>query len=542
MQRSMRSRRRIATLALGGALTLVAAACGGGGGGGQGEGQEGGGDIIVGTTDDVPSLDPAECYSYMCGTIIDNVGNTLMAYQPGETTPSPDLAAAEPEISEDGRTYTFTLREGVTFHDGSEMTSEDVVFSLNRARWIHHPDGAAFLLDGIENIETPDPQTVVITLSEPDITFSAKLAYNVATVLPSDGPYESPDGALPEDVGQAEADEFINQELVATGPYTLEDFREDESIQLNAFEDYFGEAARNDRVLVNFYAEGAQLQAALQAAEIDVAFRHLTPEQRDSLQGNENIKTVEGAGASIRYMVFNISESHSTVSDADVRKAAAAAIDRQRVIDNVLAGGADPLYSMVPPLFEAAHVPAFQEVYEGQDASALLDEPVTIDLWHESSGHYGDTETSLAQEIARMLEESGMFTVNLNNAEWAQFSDNNAPASTSPYPAYLLGWYPDYLDPDNYVSPFYLSSGYTQNYDNAEMDDLIAAQQTAEQPDDEQRMQTFAEIQQLAAEDAPIVPLYVITPYAFAQQNVQGLEETMDVSQVFRFFTLSKQE
>lgn len=539
VQRSTKSRRRLATVAIGGALALVAAACGGGGGG-EGEG-EGGGDIIIGTTDDIPSLDPAKCYSYFCGTILDNVGNTLMSYKPGESTPSPDLAASEPEISEDGKTYTFTLREGVKFHDGSDMTSEDVAFSLNRAKWIHHPDGASFLLDGIENIETPDPQTVVMTLSEPDITFTAKLAYNVATIVPSDGSYKSPDGPLPEDAEQSELEEYINEEPVATGPYTVEEFREGESIQLNAFGDYFGEAPRNNRVLVNFYAEGAQLQAALQAGEVDVAFRHLTPEQRQSLEGNSEIKTVEGTGASIRYLVFNIAESHPEVSDADVRRAAAAAIDRDRIIENVLNGGGEPLYSMIPPLFDA-HVPAFEQAYQDQEPSEFLDEPVTIELWHESSGHYGDTETSLAQEIARMLEESGVFEVKLNNAEWAQFSDNNAPAKDSPYPAYLLGWYPDFLDPDNYIQPFYDSAGYTQNYSNERMDDLIAEEQTAEQPDSEERMQTFADIQELAAEDVPFIPLYIETPYAFAQQNVQGLEETMDESQVFRFYTLSKQE
>ncbi|WP_199429936.1 ABC transporter substrate-binding protein [Qaidamihabitans albus] len=521
------------------ALTMVLSACGGDGGQG-GDGGDGGG-IIIGTNDDVPSLDPAECYSYMCGTIIDNIGATLVSYKPGETDPTPDLAASEPEVSEDGRTYTFTLREGVKFHDGSDLTSEDVKFSLNRAKWIAHPDGASFLLGGIESIETPDPQTVVMTLTEPDITFGAKLAYNVATIVPSDGAYKSPEGPLPEDTPQEQKDSFLNQELVAAGPYTLEEFRQNESIQLNKFADYFGDAASNDKVLVRFFAESSQMQGALQSGDIDVAFRHLTPEQRQSLENSQDIKVVEGQGASIRYMVFNIDPKHPTISDANVRKAMAAAIDRQRLVDNVLAGGADPLYSMVPPLFEDAHVPAFQEAYEGREPSEFLDEPVTVDLWHESSGHYGDTETALAQEIGRMLEESGMFKVNVQNAEWAQYSDNNAPAATSPYPSYLLGWYPDFLDPDNYIQPFYSSQGYTQNYDNPKMDQLIAAEQTAEDADAPERMQTFKEIQQLAAEDAPIIPLYVETPYAFARQNIQGLEETMDSSQVFRFYLLSKQ-
>ena len=539
VHRSLGSRSfRRAGIASAAALTMVLSACGGGGSGGDGGGEEG---IIVGTTDNVDSIDPAECYSYFCGTIIDNVGATLVSYKPGETTPSPDIAASEPKISEDGKTYTFTLRKGVKFHNGSKLTSEDVKFSLNRARWIAHPDGASFLLDGIESIETPDPTTVVFQLNEKDTTFSAKLAYNVATILPSDGPYKSPDAPLGDDVGQQKKDSFLlNQKLVSAGQYTLEKFQPDDSILLNKFGGYFGDGAKNDRVMVRFFTESSQMQAALQSGDIDVAYRHLTPEQRKSLQNNQNVKVVEGKGASIRYMVLNISSNHPTISDVDVRKAMAATIDRQRLVDNVLAGGAEPLYSMVPPLFEEANVPAFKQAYEGKKASDFLDEPVSIDLWHESSGHYGDTETALAQEIGRMLEESGMFKVNVQNAEWAQYSDNNAPAATSPYPAYLLGWYPDFLDPDNYIQPFYHSQGYTQNYDNSKMDQLISKEQTAAKPDSSQRMQTFKEIQQLAAEDVPIIPLYVQTPYAFARKNVQGLEQTMDASQVFRFYTLSK--
>ncbi|MDN5858762.1 MAG: hypothetical protein L0H84_09080, partial [Pseudonocardia sp.] len=114
------------------------------------------------------------------------------------------------------------------------------------------------------------------------------------------------------------------------------------------------------------------------------------------------------------------------------------------------------------------------------------------------------------------------------------------PAATSPYPVYLLGWYPDYLDPDDYISPFYLSTGYTQNYSNPRMDQLIQQEQTAEQPDAPSRRDTFHEIQRLAAEDVPFIPLFVQTPYVYAQKDVQGLAETMDASQIFRFYLLSK--
>jgi peptide/nickel transport system substrate-binding protein len=535
--RSIRSllQRRLSRAGIAGglALTMVLSACAGDGGDeGDGGGQGGGGDIIVGTTDSVPTLDPAKCYSYYCGTIIDNVGSTLVSYKPGETAPSPDLAASAPKISEDGLTYTFTLRDGVKFHDGSDVTSEDVKFSLERALWINHPEGAAFLLEGIESVEAPDPKTVVIKLKQEDITFSSKLAYNIATVVPSDV-YPSPDAKLPDDSSPETYEKFVREELVASGPYSLEDYRQNESISLAAFGEYFGDKPKNDRVLVNFYAESAQMLAALQSGEVDVAFRDLTPEQRSSLQGSDQIKVVEGKGASIRYLVLN--PYLEPFDDVNVRKAIAAAMDRERIVSEVLGGTGEPLNSMVPPFFEEANVPAFKELYEGKKPSDFVDGKVKIDLWY-TTDHYGPTEPALAENLARTLEESGSFEVNLQSAAWAQFSENNLPGPTGQYPAHLLGWYPDFLDPDNYIQPFYASEqSFLRMYSNPKMDELINKEQAAPQPDSPERMETFAQIQQLAAEDAPIVPLYVAIPQAYVRSNVEGVQDTMDASQVFRY-------
>lgn len=517
---------------LAGALALVAAASIPGVA--QAADEEG---IIIGTTDTVQTLDPAKCYSYYCSNVYQNTGETLVSYAPGQSQVSPQLAESMPEISDDGLTYTFKIRKGVKFHDGSDLTSADVKFSLNRNLWINHPEGAGFLLSGIKSIDTPDDYTVVIHLKAPDVTFVSKLAYTIATILPSDA-YPSPDGPIPNDAEPGTYEKYVKEDFIGTGPYKIADFRENQSMLLEAFDDYWGKKPRNKKVLIRFFAKSSQMLVALKSGEIDVAFRHLTPEQRDSLANDDNIKTIKGAGASIRYIVFN--PNLDPAGRKEVRQAIAAAVDRDRIIKNVLGGAAEPLYSMVPPAFAAAYKPSFKDMYAGKKPSDYVDGKVKLTLWY-SRGHYGDTEPALAQTLQRTLQETGAFDVSLESSEWAEYTANAWPGPSGQYSAFLLGWYPDYLDPDDYLSPFYHSEeSFLRMYDNKKMDELISAEQTASGPNTAERMKTFADIQQLAAEDAPIVPMYVITPFAFARKNIEGVEDTMGPAQIFRYYLLSK--
>ena len=495
-----------------------------------------GGDLIIGTTDAPTGLDPATVYDTNSSQALFNLGETLVGFAPGETEVSPFLAEDLPDISDDGLTYTFTLREGVTFHNGSEMTSEDVAFSLERSVNMNHPQGAGFLLEGIETIETPDDYTVEITLSDPNITFLSRLAYTVGTVIPADGHYDAPDDHT-EETGE-DPDDFRQEDFVGTGRYVLEDFREGESMTLVANEDYWGDPPANDRVLVQFYETSSQMRLALEGGEIDVAFRDLAPDEQVELAELDGINAIEGEGASIRYVVLN--PLMEPFDDPDVRRAFAAAMDRDRIIDNVFQGFGESLYSMIATGFDA-YQPYFEE-YNDAEPSDYIDDPVDVTLWHETGDHYGPTEPSFAEEIRRMLEESEMFNVATDVSEWAQFTEEAWPGEQGQYPSFLLGWYPSYFDADYYVEPFYHSGGFLQFYADDEMDDLIAQQQQVTDPDSDERMDIFDEIQQKAAEDAPLIPLVEETPVAFAREGVTGVEDTMDVMQIFRYWLVSPGE
>jgi peptide/nickel transport system substrate-binding protein len=526
------------------ALAIVAAACGSGTTAGQEgaaegsepaaaatDGEAAGGDastLVVGNTEVPSHLDPAVVYEKLASDVLYNTTNRLVEFSVnGEIEPG---VAEEYEISDDGTVYTFTLREGVTFHDGSDLTSEDVKWSLERATNINHPESASFLLGGIESIETPDDLTVEITLAEPSATFLPRLNYTVATILPSDSDvYTAPDAPLgdgDEPPSAEEAEEFINdEEVVGTGPYQLTSYTPGESLTLEAYDGYWGEAPAIDTVQIQFFESSAQMRNAMAAGEIDLNINEFAPAERASLSQEEGIEITEGDVGRIRYIVLNVEEE--PYSDVQVRRAMSAAIDRQRILDEVFEGAGVPLFSMIPSAFE-------ESVDYISEIEADVPEGTEIELWYPLN-KYGDTEADVAETISRSLEEAG-FTVNLQSADWAaEYSDNT---TTGAYGAYLLGWYPDYVDPDAYIDPFY-GGGYIPYYQDEEMQELIAQSQGQEIGSPE-RAETFDQIQQKAAEDMPYIPLYEERQIAYFQDTVSGVEDTLTAAQQTWFYVMSK--
>jgi peptide/nickel transport system substrate-binding protein len=495
-----------------------------------------GGDIIFGTTDTVVTLDPAKAYDFASSNILFNVGETLVGFPPGEVEPAPLLAESW-EVSDDGLTYTFTIREGVTFSNGHELTSEDVKFSLDRVIQMAHPAGAASMLFVIDNIETPDERTAEITLSAPNSTFLPRLAYTVATIVPSDGTYPAPSDSIEEeDAEEAEqaAEEFVNEDLIGSGPYTVADFSEGESITLEANPDYWGDAPANDRVMIRFFQTSSQMKLALESGEIDVAHRDFSPDEMADLEGNDDVQTIVGDGGRTRYIVLN--PFHDEVADVEVRRAIAAGIDRDRINEDVFNGNVEPIYSMIPPGYDVSQ-PYFQE-YDDQEPGDFIDEPVSFSL-HYGGERYGPTEPSLVQVIQRTLEETGLFEVELVSTEWAQFTEEAWPGDDGQYPVFMLGWNPDYIDPDTYVEQFYWSEGFVGSmYNDDEMDELVLAEQA--ELDADARADIFDQIQRKAAEDVVNIPLFQEVPYVFARPEIGGLEDTMDETLIMRYWVVSK--
>ncbi len=519
-----------------GLVAATLAACGGDdGGGGAGGGEAAGEPWILGTTDKVTSLDPAGAYDLGSWTLMYNTYQTLLTIPAGENEPAGD--AAESCEYTDPQTYQCTLREGLTFANGNELTSSDVKFSLERNINIADPNGASGLLASLtdENgelasnaIETPSDTEIIFNLSKPDTTFQFVLTTNAAAIVDED--------SYP-------ADSLIEPaQAVGSGPFMIEQYEDGQQAVLTASPEYEGiKEPQSEQVFVQYFQQPAQLKQAVENGDVDVAWRSLSPTDINDLRGTDSVEVVEGEGSEIRYWVWQLGTE--TGEQAAVRRAAAAIIDREAIAENAYAGTVDPLYSLVPPGFPG-HIEAFADEYEGasaEEARQILDEagvdvPVQLTLGYTPS-HYGPNAVDEATELGRQLEDSGLFEVETKSAEWTQYQDLYKEGA---YDLFQLGWFPDFLDADNYLAPFLVDGGfYANNYSNPAVNELVATEQAASDP--VEREEAFQELQRIVAEEVPLIPSWVGQNLAVTAPGMSGVEETLDPSFIFRFWTVAKE-
>ena len=536
---------------------VVAGACGGGGddgssGGGDGEPS---GSIVIGTTESLQnSFDPAQAYDYLGSQVVFNTAETLVTYAPEATEPSPKLAAALPDISPDGLTYTFVLRAGIKFSDGTPFNAAAVKFSLERARNFGAKDAeaAGFLLSGIRSIEAPSDDKVVISLSQPNVTFLSRLAYSVASIV-SPTAYAGNVLAGTED-GPAVTARYKTDTIVGTGPYRITAYKERESIDLEANPDYWGPKAKTKRIRTRLFDKSSALKLALQNNEIDIAFRSLQPHENDFFKTRPGFKLIEGKGSGIRYLVINVTAP--PWDNVNMRRALAAAVNRKAVVEEVFKGSATELASMVPDTFDTSE-PKWEQLYgangpapttstKGAPAPTgrtLVDKylsaagkssgTVPIDLWY-SPTHYGDTEAAVAEVVARSLEETKRFTVKVRNVEWAEYGKKRAAGEM---PVFFMGWFPDYLDPDDYLEPFSDPNIFDPaKWNDPKMLELIRTEQQAREPD--RRADAIRQAQAYMADQVPYIPLFQAPQFAATSDKVSGV--VLDPIQIFRFWLLEK--
>jgi len=526
-----------------GASAILLAGCAGGGGDTDSTDEATGEPLIVGTTETITSIDPAGSYDNGSFAVMNQIYPFLFNSAYGTAEVTPDIAESGEFTSE--TEYTVKLKEGLKFANGNDLTASDVKFSFDRQTAIADENGPSSLLGNLESTEAVDDTTVVFTLKNAnDQTWEQILSSPAGPIVDED--VFSADAITPDD-------DIVEGEAFA-GQYVIDSYKVNELISYLPNADYDGAlpAAENAGITVKYYADASNMKLDVGNGDIDVAFRSFSATDIADLATNDAVKVVEGPGGEIRYIVFNFDTMPygATTAEADaakslaVRQAAADLIDREEISNDIFKGSYTPLYSYVPQGLAGATEP-LKDLYGNGDggpdaakAKATLEAagvttPVALSLQY-AGDRYGPSSGDEYAAIKSQLEEDGLFTVSLAQTEWVQYSKDRV---ADVYPSYQLGWFPDYSDADNYLTPFFAKENFLANhYDNAEVQELITSQ--ASETDAAAREEQLGQIQQLVAEDLSTLPMLQGKQVAVVGADVEGA--TLDGSFKFRYAPLTK--
>ena len=540
----MNRRRGLLAVASAGLMVASLAACGSDSGNGNGNGSENnassGESWILGTTETVTAMDPAGSYDFGSWNLQYNIFEQLVSIPAGATDPQGD--AADSCQYDDPQQITCTLRAGLKFSNGHDLTSSDVKFSFERNIAIADPNGSSVLLGSITDstnpdkpkladgaIETPDDTTVIFHLNKPDTTFLKVLTSATSSIV---------------DEELFPADKLLaDDQVVGSGPYKLSQYKAGEQAVLEANETYDGpRAPKAPQVFVQYFSDPAPLKQAIDSGQVDIAWRTLSPTDLNDLEGSDNVDVIKGEGSEFRYWVWQL--NNKVAKDQATRQAVAQIIDRDAIAKDSYDGTVKPSYSIVPPGF-GGQKDSFEEAYGATPdvtaakqtlADAGIKTPVELTLGYTPT-HYGPNAVDEATQLAAQLNDSGLFKVKTQDAEWEEYQNLYKQGA---YDLFILGWYPDFLDADNYLTPFLRDGGfYANGYSNPQVNKLL--DEELAETDTAKREDMIGQLQDITAEDVPLIPSWNGQNVAVATKKMQGVAETLDPTYIFRFWTISKQ-
>ena len=510
--------------------------------------------LVMGTTDSVETcLDPARAYDYFGWEIIQSLGSGLVEYKPGATGSIDDIVpalATNWTVSSDGLVWTFNLTQGVLYEDNlTEFNATDVKYTFDRGIGINDTEGPFLGIgynDIINNVTVADKYVVKFYLKIPFAAFLSLLACQASYIVdPAHAPMPT---NMSDPVSRSNAVVLYTEgnprasHPMGLGPYLLRNWTrtagKDVDMTLEANPNYWNAGAgypKTNTTIIKFYAASTGLALAIKAQEIDVAFRQLGAADINDMSNNANLKVWNGTGAFIQYLVLQ--EKYAPFNNTKIRQALAAAVNRTELVQTVFLGQAQNLYSMIPNgMF--GHTDAFLSLGDPNytTTTTLLAQlgynatnKLSFSLWYETSGHYPQSPDQ-AQVLKSMFEASGVISVTLKSADWPSYHDHRKNEDMD---AYIMGWYPDYIDPDDYIFPFLDSSGGSWlhgNYANPQMDQLIAWARGNTTAD--ARSSLYSQIQNLMVSDCPMIPLYQGSAYAVTTLKVKNVY--LDITQSWR--------
>ncbi|MEN2767029.1 ABC transporter substrate-binding protein [Ornithinibacillus xuwenensis] len=498
-------------------IAMVLSACGNDAGG-DSDGDDGGKKTLVfGRGADSIQLDPSKVTDGESIYVTNQIYDTLVRYEEENTEVKPALAT-EWEVSDDGLVWTFQLREGVTFHDGTEFTAEDVAFNFERwttsAEFVYYGYmfGASEEDMGgiIESVEATGDYEVKITLSEPNAPFLQTLA------MPPFGI------ASPDAVEESGEDYFKNP--VGTGPFVFEEWVPDDSITLSKNEDYFGEVAKVDEVVFRVIPDNGARFMELQAGTIDL-MTGLNPQDISTAEGDEALQVIRRPSMNVAYMAMN-TDKEGPLADKRVRQAINLAVNKDQLIE-LYEGIGKAAKNPIPPSLWGYNDEIEDYGYDVEQAKALLAEAgyadgfdITLHTFSNPRPYMPQPKVT-AQAIQEML---GAVNINVEIIE-SDWDTHLATTENGEHDMAFLGWTGDNGDPDNFMyvlldkdNATVGSAGNIAFYKNDELHDLLKTAQV--EMDQDVRTGLYLEAQEIIHEDAPWLPIAHTTPALAASSSV----------------------
>ncbi len=505
----MKKRSLVLFLALIMVLSLFVAACG------KTTGGKAGGTLVFGRGADSVSLDPSIVTDGESLRVTKNIFDTLLDYADDSMVVEPALAE-EWKISDDGLTYTFKLRKGVKFHDGTAFNAQAV--KINFDRWKDPANSPAGVFEYytsqfgevIKEVVAQDDHTVVFHLNRTQGPFLQNIAMaNFAIASPA---------AL-----EKYGDKF-GQNPVGTGPFVFKEWKTEESITLEKNKDYWMKGyPLLDRVIFRSIKDNSARLNALRAGDIDL-MDNLAPSDVESVEKDNNLNLIMRPSFNVAYLGFNT--ENAPLNDPKVRIAIAHAIDKKGLAETIFNGKAIPAKNPMPPSLWGYNDEIVDYEFNLDKAKQLLAEagyPNGLELTFHAMPAvrpYMPNGPKAAEAMAADLAKIGIKTTILS-PEWPVYLEDTKVGNME---MFILGWTGDNGDPDNFIYALLdqdnIGGNNRARYANQELHDLLIAAQS--ESDQSKREKMYKEAQVIIHKDQPWVPLVHADPPLASSKKVKG--------------------
>ena len=518
-------------------LVLVAAGCGGD----DNESSSGGngGELVFGTSADPVVLDGALVSDGESLRAIDQMFEGLVTLKPGTTEVVPGLAESW-EADEAGTAWTFHLREGVKFHDGTDFNAEAVCYNFDRWYNFKGPfqeQSATYywqtVFGGFSDKKTPslyksceatDENTVVLNLTKASSSFLGALALTNFTIASPEAlqKYDADKGSVDEETGFKPTGTYGTEHPTGTGPFKFESWTRGDRLVMVRNDDYWGDKASLEKLIFRPIADNAARLQALQSGELQ-GYDLVEPQDVPTIEGESDLQLLDRPAFNVGYVTIN--QKVKPFDQIEVRQAVAAGLDRESVVNNFYGGRGEVAKEFMPPSLEGYSDNVETYTYDPAKAKSLLQKagvkiPLTVDFWYPTdiSRPYMPDPKRNFEAFAASLNKSG-FKVVPHSAPWSPDYVGRVDGGTAGA-LNLIGWTGDYGDPDNFIGVFFQQPTDQFGFTNEEITNTLNKAET--ETDAAKRTELYMEANEEIMRFLPGVP-YVHTKPALAfRSNVKG--------------------